>query len=435
MNFSGISLQQSPPYFVTIKFFITAPLFLLLCGILLIYGDLGGNASDFAIYNSFKSLAFMHSMTLGFMLFSMLGALQQMLPVLGGVNIKYATSFSHLAYFSAIFGSMSVIFGFNFSMTNLLFFGSLIMLFSAIFFASVVVFKLFRANFTTHTIKGMIIATIFLPLVVFCGVLLAHFYAFGEFFGGVWTLLADLNPFDFLQNLHVKSAIFGWIFLLIVAVSYQVLPMFYVAPDYHKNFRRFFVPLTAFIVVLSAFFDFFSLILQVLAIIYGIYNIRILKARKRKNSIDTTIRYWYFGAICLIFGAVAGILDYLLPLFADFSHSSDQNNTLNLHYMSLFLLVFGFGGSVVSGMLYKIVPFLTWFHLSATGNFSIPSIREIIKEKYMFAQFALYCVFIASFVLNLYLGFFWVSGVILSLGALLQLLNLILSIRVYLRFR
>lgn len=405
MNFSGISLQQSPPYFTTIKFFITAPLFLFICAILLIIGG-----DDLEVSNSFKSLSFIHAMTIGFMLFSMLGALQQMLPVLGGVSIKSTRLFSFVVYFLSLFGSLCVISGFFFYNTNLLFLGSLALLFSAIIFSIAIIYKLFKSSFFTPTIKGMIVSAIFLLLVVFFGVLLARMYGFGDVDFGL----------EILSRIHIRSAIFGWIFLLIVSVSYQVIPMFYVAPDYNKNISMYFIPIIVFALVLSIFAESFWVILQLLAIFYGGYTIYILKNRKRKNNIDTTIRYWLFAMICLILSCMIGIVDYFL------SSSS---------YLMIVLFIFGFGGSVINGMLYKIVPFLTWFHLSASGNFKIPSIREIIKEKYMFAQFICYVLFVIFLALSIYLHYFIIAGALLFVSAFIQSISLYYAVYIYIKFR
>ena len=41
----------------------------------------------------------------------------------------------------------------------------------------------------------------------------------------------------------------------------------------------------------------------------------------------------------------------------------------------------GFALSVVFGMMYKIVPFLVWFHLNSQGYFDAPVMTEIISPK------------------------------------------------------
>jgi uncharacterized membrane protein YesL len=47
-----------------------------------------------------------------------------------------------------------------------------------------------------------------------------------------------------------------------------------------------------------------------------------------------------------------------------------------------FVLYTAFCLSIVVGMSYKIVPFLTWFHLNAQGYFSAPLMHEVIHPDY-----------------------------------------------------
>jgi hypothetical protein len=46
------------------------------------------------------------------------------------------------------------------------------------------------------------------------------------------------------------------------------------------------------------------------------------------------------------------------------------------------LLIFGFAVAVINGMLYKIVPFLAWFHLQAQllGRARIPNMKQLLPD-------------------------------------------------------
>jgi hypothetical protein len=61
---------------------------------------------------------------------------------------------------------------------------------------------------------------------------------------------------------------------------------------------------------------------------------------------------------------------------------SDQLRTL-----SVLTFILGFAMSIILGMLYKIVPFLVWFHLFRGGvsavKVGIPNMKEIIPERWM----------------------------------------------------
>ena len=57
------------------------------------------------------------------------------------------------------------------------------------------------------------------------------------------------------------------------------------------------------------------------------------------------------------------------------------------------LFIGGFAVSVVNGMLYKIVPFLAWFHLQAQLQAragSIPTMKDMIAERWTRWQFRLH---------------------------------------------
>jgi len=49
-----------------------------------------------------------------------------------------------------------------------------------------------------------------------------------------------------------------------------------------------------------------------------------------------------------------------------------------------------FALSIVFAMSYKIVPFLTWFHLNAQGYFTAPMMHEVIHPRYAMRHLALH---------------------------------------------
>jgi len=52
------------------------------------------------------------------------------------------------------------------------------------------------------------------------------------------------------------------------------------------------------------------------------------------------------------------------------------------------MLFIGFSISVIFAMVYKIIPFLVWFHLSSQGYMEAPMMHEVIRPK--MAKFHLY---------------------------------------------
>lgn len=101
------------------------------------------------------------------------------------------------------------------------------------------------------------------------------------------------------------------------------------------------------------------------------------------------------------------------------------------------LFIGGFAISVVSGMIYKIVPFLAWFHLQAQLQAragSIPTMKDMIQTRRMRGQFRLHlaaCVLLATAVLWPPLAV--AAGSVLALLALLLWVNLLSAARRYIR--
>jgi hypothetical protein len=98
------------------------------------------------------------------------------------------------------------------------------------------------------------------------------------------------------------------------------------------------------------------------------------------------------------------------------------------------LFIGGFAVSVVSGMLYKIVPFLAWFHLQAQLQAragSIPTMKDMIVERLMRTQFRLHlaaCVLLTfATAWPTYLA--RPAGAVLGMSALLLWFNLLSTAR------
>ena len=101
------------------------------------------------------------------------------------------------------------------------------------------------------------------------------------------------------------------------------------------------------------------------------------------------------------------------------------------------LFIGGFAVSVVNGMLYKIVPFLAWFHLQAQLDAragTIPNMKQMIAEPWIRAQFHTHvtaCTLLAAAVIwpqHLAIP----AAIAIGLSALLLEVNLLSAVRRYL---
>jgi len=78
-----LSFDQAPPFAAPFRFFLTAPLFALFAGMLLLWSG----PELFASRWTPAALALTHLISAGFMLQVMFGAMIQILPVVAGANI------------------------------------------------------------------------------------------------------------------------------------------------------------------------------------------------------------------------------------------------------------------------------------------------------------------------------------------------------------
>ncbi|MFT7003728.1 MAG: hypothetical protein ACJAWW_001080, partial [Sulfurimonas sp.] len=107
MEFSGLSIEQAPPIGAPARFFLTAPLFAILAGFLILFSD----PSVLMTRYSIDAVIITHALTIGFLGFVMLGALTQMLPVLAGVQIPKVNAVSISSHILLVFGTVAMLLG------------------------------------------------------------------------------------------------------------------------------------------------------------------------------------------------------------------------------------------------------------------------------------------------------------------------------------
>ncbi|MCZ7654672.1 MAG: hypothetical protein M5R42_10950 [Rhodocyclaceae bacterium] len=98
----GLSFEQAPPISVPFRFFLTAPLFGMAAGLLLLWQGPQAFVSRWTPV----ALALTHLLAVGFMLQAMCGALLQMLPVAAGANIWQPRRVTHLTHAGLTIGTL-----------------------------------------------------------------------------------------------------------------------------------------------------------------------------------------------------------------------------------------------------------------------------------------------------------------------------------------
>ena len=415
---ADLSLQQAPPFSVPARFLASAPLFAMIAALVMLwYGP-----EMIAQRWSPELLAATHFLTLGFLAMSMLGAMMQLIPVLMGVVIPHAVFFSQLIHVPLFLGSLCLGLAWLLQI-NVLFITAMSLLgFAFIIFIAVATERLLRSKNRHVTRSMMMLALLALLITASLGIYLAMGYAWQTF-----PLARQLT------DLHLSWGLLGWVALLIMAVAYQVIPMFQITDEYPAIHRRWmgwalFITLLA----LSLAYNWPSEILKTISsllltsylLIFALTTLWVLHTRRRKLA-DLTMKFWQLAMVNLILltlvWAGTSILDLQLPVI-----------------LFGILIIHGFAISTITGMMYKIIPFLIWLHLSTRNKTlrdegkresqaKVPHMRKIIPETAGLWQFRLHLI--SSVLLTLTAlwpqWFFYPAALLFLIAQILLLFNLL----------
>lgn len=367
MNPPGLAYHQAPPFHVPLRFFLTAPWFLMLAGLLLFWEGPAIFASRWLP----ATLALTHLLALGFMAQVMLGALMQIFPVVVGVSVAYPQWIVALIHLPLTLGTLALVGAFlGAGPTG---FQSAVALLGLGLGVALIAFHraLWRAPVVTDTVIALRCALGALLVTAVMGLLLGGYFGWGGF-----TL-----PMVTLTNLHAVWGLVGWTALLVAGVAYQVIPMFQITPLYPAWLSRGFAPLLTVLLLAESVLTLSNWLwaatvtgaaLALILIIFAVRTLVLLGQRRRKIS-DPTLIYWRISMISLAAGAAGWLVTRWTP---GWTHAPTVELLLGI------LLIVGFSVAVINGMLYKIVPFLAWFHLQANllGRGKPPNSKRLLPE-------------------------------------------------------
>ncbi|MCZ7654673.1 MAG: hypothetical protein M5R42_10955 [Rhodocyclaceae bacterium] len=116
--------------------------------------------------------------------------------------------------------------------------------------------------------------------------------------------------------------------------------------------------------------------------IFAVVTLRLQSQRRRKVT-EPTLLFWRLAMFVLVVATVVVVLQQLNPGVEDYA---------GLPFLLGVLLMVGVFMPVISGMLYKIMPFLNWMHLQKIGKpgLVVPNMRQMISEPRMMMQFRLH---------------------------------------------
>jgi len=418
-----MSFESAPPYAAPLRFFLTAPLFAVLAGLLIAF-----EGPDIFVSRWMPAvLAVTHLLTLGFMLQMMLGALIQILPVVAGANLPRPLLLATIVHAGLTSGALLLVGGFYFGLPVLLNSAAVLLALTVLVFLAAALQALIGVPSTSPTIRGLKLAMFSLLIVISLGVVMALAMANG------WPL-----PLPVLADLHAGWGLGGWAGVLLAAIAYVVVPMFQLTPGYPAR-PSWWYPLTMLALLLiwsgAVLLDAPGLVRlsQALAALAGLafagLTLR-LQSKRRRARADVTYRYWQLGLVGSIFALFMLLTAAIWPAAGEL-----QGWTM---IFGILLIGGGFLPLII-GMLYKIVPFLTWLHLQNLGQAKVPApnMSKILPSLDMERQMKAY----TAAILLLLVAAVWpewlsrVAGLSFALASGWLWLNLFGAIRRYAEYK
>ena len=393
-----LSYEQSPPIAAPFRFFLTAPVFGILAGLLLIWT--GPNA--FLSRWTPEALALTHLVTVGFMLQVMLGALIQVLPVVAGANMVRPLLISRLVHGAITLGATLLSVAFLMFQPWMFVVSSLCFIAGGLLFVGAAVWAMRGVPATGPTLNGLKTAVSGLAVTVALGVAMSLGLA-------GWL---DL-PLMQLADIHLGWGFFVWGIGLLAAVAYVVVPMFQITsayPSWLANRLALFALLVTSAWTVAAIIEVDDLVFVTAVAMVGAATLfagmtLFLQRQSKRSRFDTNQHCWRVGMSCVMAAATLWMTANIVSTVGEWQ---------GWPLLCGVLLMFGGFVSVITGMLYKIVPFLAWLHLQNLGKGVLlaPNMKKIINEQHMHRQMLSH--FLAGALLSL--AVFWPEWMAIPAG-------------------
>lgn len=428
MNISHLSFSALPPINVPFRYFLSAPLFLMAAAILMLFAgaDIWGSRWHPMM------LAITHLFTLGFMSMVMMGAIYQFLPVVGGIGVKQPLRIAAIAHTAHIIATVALVINFIMPSVAMLITAGIGFTIGFGVYLLAVGWVLVKRLSQGETIIGIRLAIICLSCVVFLGIALACKEILASQ-SSYFIFLFDKNYTD----IHALLGGFGWGALLIVAVSFQVIPMFHVTPSLPVVIRKL-LPLSIFfsLLILIVFLPTTEvgqgIILLILLLMACFAFAVLMRFRQRKRKVaDTSILFWQFASYSLLIMVIVVLVPQRL-----YPVAIQNKLALSLGaFFAYFYIV-----SIIEAMLLKILPFLSYTHLQqlCLENFDammhLPHMHTLLKKQHANILFYLHLTSCALLMVTLfYTAIYWLLAIAIIIESSWLIFLMISCIKKYRR--
>ncbi|MBA4706940.1 hypothetical protein [Aquitalea aquatica] len=341
MSQAWLSYDAAPPLRLPASFFAAGLLWLLALGCLLL-------PADMPTANRYhpQLVALTHALALGVLGNIMSGALLQMLAVASAVPASRAATLLLGIFLPWQAGTALLVGGFWFGFAPLALQAAAVLLCAAILrLAWHGLSGLAGSPARDASSRGMALALLALLITALLGL-------------GLVLTLSGLLPLPLMPLLHshVLWAAMGWLFLLLLAVSQTVIPMFLITPPYPawmlSTGRAVLLLLLACSLALFFWPDQLWLtagLLLIPVVLYAVQSWRLL--RQSRRPADPLWWQWQGVMAWLLLG---GVTAWLCSRWTEWP---------NLPLLAGLWWLGGVGLGATLAMLGKILPFLAWLHL------------------------------------------------------------------------
>jgi len=355
----AVSSDFAPPLKLIAPFFKYGVIFYLFSMIALLFFS-----PEFS-YAQMDIAGWVHLFLLGFVMMVIFGAMAQLIPVVLEVGHAVVDVYYIILPLLGV-GVSAMVYGF-WMMPSLLPYGGLLVLVGMIIFAAESLATLKKSTLRTLTVKTVAWSNGYLLLGILTGFAIA--------LGLAGELSVDV---EMMLKAHVYAVLGGYVILTIIGFSLILIPMFSLAHGFEEDYinRAFkWVISGVAIVFFGALFGigammwlgYLATLIGVILYMVQIYIIAKLTVRKEW---DIWAKSMVFAFGTLAAAIVLGCVGFLTGK-ESFIHAA------------VWFLIVGFISSMITGHLYKIVPFLVWFERFAplVGKEKVPMLHEMYPKE------------------------------------------------------
>ena len=354
-----VSRDFAPPLNLIAPFFKFGVIFYLLSMLSLLFFE-----PTFS-YEQMYIAGWVHLFLLGFVMMIIFGAMAQLIPVVLEVGHVVVDVYYVILPLLGT-GASVMVSGFWF-MPSLLPYGGLLVLVAMMIFAFENIVTLKKTTLKTLTVRTVAWSNGYLLLGILTGFAIA--------LGFAGDLVIDVA---LMLKAHVYAVLGGYVMLTIMGLSLTLIPMFSLAHGFDEEpIKRAFNLLIVgvAIVFLGALFGtewimYVGYLVSFAGVLFYIWQIYIIAKLTVRKEMDVWAKSMIFAFVSLVFSLATGAVALV-------------TGSQSMLHTTVWFFLLGFVSSMITGHLYKIVPFLVWFERFAplVGKEKVPMLHEMYSKE------------------------------------------------------